>query len=82
MQNENRKFKNPEFRRIYLDQYFSTDIEIDSNDFKIALRFIKQFEINFEDDVLLNIESSSDAFLVQYIEFLKFLRKNNYILNF
>ncbi len=82
MQNVNRKFKNPEFRRIYLDQYFSTDIEIDSNDFKIALRFIKQFEINFEDDVLLNIESSSDAFLVQYIEFLKFLRKNNYTLNF
>ncbi len=82
MQNINRKFKNPEFRRIYLDQYFSTDIEIDSNDFKIALRFIKQFEINFEDDVLLNIESSSDAFLVQYIEFLEFLRKNNYILNF
>jgi hypothetical protein len=81
MRNFNKKIKNPELRRIYLDQYFSTDIEIDSNDFKIALRFIKQFEINFEDDVLLSIESSSDAFLVQYIEFLKFLRKNNYCLN-
>lgn len=58
--------------KVFLDQYYSTDFEISSEDFKIVYRFLNSFKINYEDDVLLEIQTSGDALIAAMLEFIAY----------
>jgi hypothetical protein len=58
--------------KVFLDQYYSGDIEIGSEEFRIAYSFLNSFNVNYEDDVLLSIETSGDALIATICEFIKY----------
>jgi hypothetical protein len=60
--------------RVFLDQYYSTDFEISSEDFKIVYSFLNSFKINYEDDVLLEIQTSGDALIAAMLEFIAYYK--------
>jgi len=60
--------------RVFLDQYYSTDFQISSEDFKIVYSFLNSFKINYEDDVLLEIQTSGDALIAAMLEFLAYYK--------
>jgi hypothetical protein len=64
------KTQNLPIRRIFLDQYFNSDVIIHFDEFRFVYRFLKRFEINYEEDVLLMLESSPDALITMFIEFI------------
>lgn len=60
--------------RVFLDQYYSTDFEISSEDFKIVYSFLNSFKINYEDDVLLEIQTSGDTLIAAMLEFIAYYK--------
>ena len=60
--------------RIFLDQYYSSDFQISSEEFKIVYSFLNSFKINYEDDVLLEIQTSGDALIAAMLEFIAFYK--------
>jgi len=64
------KTQNLPIQRVLLDQYFNSDVTIHSDEFRFVYRFLKRFEINYDEDVLLFLESSPDAFITMFIEFI------------
>ena len=66
--------------KVFLDQYYSSDIQINSENFKIVYSFLNSFNINYEDDVLLSIESTGDSLIAALCEVLHYyeFKKNNY----
>jgi hypothetical protein len=64
--------------KVFLDQYYSGDIQIGSEEFKIVYSFLNSFNVNYEEDVLLSIETSGDALIATMCELLEFYksRKN------
>jgi len=60
--------------RVFLDQYYSTDFQISSEDFKIVYSFLNSFKINYEDDVLLEIQTSGDALIAAMLEFIAYYK--------
>lgn len=58
------KNKNLRFRKIYLDNYFDNHYEMGSNEFKNAYKFLSNYGFNFDEDVLLQIETTPDAMIV------------------
>lgn len=64
--------------RVFLDQYYSSDFQISSEEFKIVYSFLNSFKINYEDDVLLEIQTSGDALIAAMLEFITFYKKRIY----
>jgi hypothetical protein len=64
------KNQNPPIQRIFLDQHFDIDVSMHSDEFWFIYRFLKRFEINYDEDVLLMLESSPDALITMLIEFI------------
>lgn len=58
--------------KVFLDQYYSGDIEIGSEEFRIVYSFLNSFNVNYEDDVLLSIETSGDALIAAMCELLNY----------
>jgi hypothetical protein len=58
--------------QVFLDQYFANDIEISSKNFKIVYSFLNNFNINYEDDVLLSIQTSGDSLIATFMEFIDY----------
>lgn len=60
--------------RVFLDQYYLNDFEISSEDFKIVYSFLNSFKINYEDDVILEIQTSGDALIAAILEFIDYYK--------
>jgi len=60
--------------RVLLDQYYSSDFQISSEEFKIVYRFLNSFNINYEDDVILEIQTSGDALIAAMLEFIAYYK--------
>ncbi len=73
------KFINQTFRKLYLDDEIDGDIELSSTEFKNALKFLSNYGFNFDEDVLLQIETTPDAMIVLLIEYQRLLT-NKHIL--
>lgn len=63
--------KKTTINKVFLDQYYTGDIQIGSEDFKIIYSFLNSFNINYEDDVLLSIETTSESLIEALLEFIK-----------
>ena len=63
--------KKTTINKVFLDQYYTGDIQIGSEDFKIIYSFLNSFSINYEDDVLLSIETTSESLIEALLEFIK-----------
>lgn len=60
--------------RVYLDQYYTSGFQISSEEFKIVYVFLNSFNINYEDDVLLEIQTSGDALIAAMLEFIAYYK--------
>jgi hypothetical protein len=69
------KFLNQTFRKLYLDDEIDGDIELSSTEFKNAYKFLSNYGFNFDEDVLLQIETTPDAMIVLLVEFQRILLK-------
>ena len=67
------KFINHTFRKLYLDNEIDGDIELSSTEFKNAYRFLTNYGFNFDEDVLLQIETTPDAMIVLLVEYQRAL---------
>jgi len=67
------KFINHTFRKLYLDNEIDGDIELSSTEFKNAYMFLTNYGFNFDEDVLLQIETTPDAMIVLLVEYQRVL---------
>jgi hypothetical protein len=67
------KFINHTFRKLYLDNEIDGDIELSSTEFKNAYKFLTNYGFNFDEDVLLQIETTPDAMIVLLVEYQRVL---------
>jgi hypothetical protein len=67
------KFINQTFRKLNLDNEINDDIEISSSEFKNAYKFLNNYGFNFDEDVLLQIETTPDAMIVLLVEYQRVL---------
>ncbi len=74
MRIENGFSKKITINKVFLDEYYSNDFEIRSEDFKIIYSFLNSFKINYEDDVILEIQTSGDALIAAMLEFLAYYK--------
>ena len=73
------KNENITFRKIYLDNHFDGDYEMGSIEFKNAYKYLSNYGVDFDEDVLLQIETTPDAMIVLLIEYQRLLT-NKHIL--
>ncbi len=64
---------NQTFRKLYLDDEVDGEIELSSTEFKNAYKFLSNYGFNFDDDVLLQIETTPDAMIILLIQFQRLL---------
>jgi len=67
------KNENLTFRKIYLDHHFDGDYEMGSVEFKIAYNYISNYGVDFDEDVLLQIETTPDAMIALLVEYQRLL---------
>lgn len=60
--------------RVLLDKYYSNDFQISSEEFKIVYSFLNSFNINYDDDVILEIQTSGDALIAAMLEFIAYYK--------
>ena len=60
--------------RVFLDEYYSTYFQISGDEFKIVYSFLNSFNINYEDDVILEIQTSGDALIAAMLEFIAYYK--------
>jgi len=60
--------------RVLLDKYYSSDFQISGEEFKIVYRFLSSFNVSYEDDVILQIQTSGDALIAAMIEFIEYYK--------
>ncbi len=64
---------NQTFRKLYLDDEVDGEIELSSTEFKNAYKFLSNYGFNFDEDVLLQIETTPDAMIILLIQFQRLL---------
>jgi hypothetical protein len=64
---------NQTFRKLYLDDEVDGEIELSSTEFKNAYKFLTNYGFNFDEDVLLQIETTPDAMIVLLVEYQRVL---------
>ena len=64
------KIQNLPIQRIFLDQHFDNDVAMHTDEFWFIYRFLGRFEINYDEDVLLMVESSPDALITMLSGFI------------
>lgn len=60
--------------RVFLDEYYSTDFEISGEEFKIIYSFLNSFNIVYEEDVILEIQTSGDALIAAALELIAYYK--------
>jgi hypothetical protein len=68
------KNENLTFRKIYLDKYFDIEYEMGSKEFKNAYKYLTNYGIDFDEDVLLQIETTPDAMIALLVEYHSLLK--------
>lgn len=71
-------------QRIFLNEFVENEVSINSEEFKFIYRYLKRFEINFDEDVLLFIEVCPDTLISFLYDFMNLHQKyvlDNYYLN-
>lgn len=64
---------NQKFRKIYLDDQFDDYYHMNSIEFKNAYKILSFYGINFDEDVLLQIETTPDAMIALLIEYRRLM---------
>ena len=64
---------NHTFRKLYLDDEVDGEIELSTTEFKNAYKFLSNYGFNFDEDVLLQIETTPDAMIVLLVEYQRVL---------
>ena len=64
---------NQTFRKIYLDDQFDDYYNMNSIEFKNAYKFLNKYGFNFDEDVLLQIETTPDAMIALLVEYHRLL---------
>lgn len=67
------KNENITFRKIYLDDHFDGDYEMGSTEFKNAYKYLSTYGVDFDEDVLLQIETTPDAMIALLVEYHRLL---------
>ena len=67
------KNENLTFRKIYLDDHFDGDYEMGSDEFKNAYKYLSNYGVDFDEDVLLQIETTPDAMIALLVEYHRLL---------
>ena len=67
------KNENLTFRKIYLDNHFDDDYEMGSIEFKNAYKYLSNYGVDFDEDVLLQIEATPDAMIALLVEYHRLL---------
>lgn len=68
------KNENLTFRKIYLDKYFDNDYEMGSKEFKNAYKYLTNYGVDFDEDVLLQIETTPDAMIALLVEYQRLIQ--------
>lgn len=63
-------FKNIQIKTISVDDSYFENFSINSTEFKIAYKFLGEYGINFDEDVLLNVKTSPDSMISLLLKFL------------
>ena len=71
------KNENLTFRKIYLDKYFDIEYEMGSKEFKNAYLYLTNYGIDFDEDVLLQIETTPDAMIALLVEYNHLLKSKH-----
>lgn len=71
------KNENITFRKIYLDDHFDADYEINSDEFKNAYKYLCNYGVDFDEDVLLQIETTPDAMIALLVEYHRLLKSKH-----
>jgi hypothetical protein len=64
---------NQTFRKIYLDDQFEDCYHMNSIEFKNAYKILSFYGINFDEDVLLQIETTPDAMIALLVEYRRLM---------
>lgn len=68
-----KKNTNQIFRRINLDEQFDDYFNMNSIEFKIAYKYLNTYGFDFDEDVLLQIETTPDAMIAMLVEYHRLL---------
>ena len=68
-----KKNTNQTFRRINLDEQFDDYFNMNSIEFKIAYKYLNTYGVDFDEDVLLQIETTPDAMIAMLVEYHRLL---------
>ncbi len=63
-------FKNIQIKTISVDDSYFENFSINSTEFKMAYKFLGEYGINFDEDVLLNVKTSPDSMISLLLKFL------------
>jgi hypothetical protein len=58
--------ENLNYKRVDLDRFFENDIKISTEEFNSAIKYLKSFCIDFNQNVLLTLDTTPEA-LVMFI---------------
>ena len=68
---------NQTFRKLYLDDQFEGHYEMGSTEFKNAYKYLSHFGINFDEDVLLQVETTPDALIALLVDYQRLLESKD-----
>jgi hypothetical protein len=63
-------FKNLQIKTISVDDRYFENFSINSSEFKMAYKFLAEYGIDFDEDVLLNVKTSPDSMISLLLKFL------------
>jgi len=63
-------FKNLQIKTISVDDRYFENFSINSSEFKMAYKFLTEYGIDFDEDVLLNVKTSPDSMISLLLKFL------------
>jgi nucleosome binding factor SPN SPT16 subunit len=64
---------NQTFRKINLDEQFDDYFNMNSIEFKNAYKILSFYGVNFDEDVLLQIETTPDAMIALLVEYQRLM---------
>lgn len=68
-----KKNTNQTFRKINLDEQFDDYFNMNSIEFKNAYKYLNTYGVDFDEDVLLQIETTPDAMIAMLVEYHRLL---------
>lgn len=63
--------ENLNYKRIDLDRFFDNDVKISTEEFNNIIKYLKSFCIDFNQNVLLNIDTTPEALVMLIVGYQK-----------